>query len=48
MLFGALVISKTVCRITRADSAARVSRKLKDYGNIQRGITSAATAVIVH
>jgi hypothetical protein len=41
-------IPDTVCQITRADSAARVSRKWKDYGNTQWDATSAAIAEIGH
>jgi hypothetical protein len=48
MLFGVLVIPNTVCQITRADSAARVSRKRKDYGNTQWDTTSAAIAEMEH
>ena len=43
-----LGIPNTVCQITHADSAARVSRKLKDYGNMQRDTTSAAIAEMTH
>jgi hypothetical protein len=46
-LFGVVVgIPDTVCQITRADSAGRVSRKWKDYGNTQLDATSAAIAEI--
>jgi hypothetical protein len=48
MLYGVLVIPNTVCQITRADSAARVSRKRKDYGNTQWDTTSAAIAEMEH
>jgi hypothetical protein len=48
-LFDVVVgIPDTVCQITRADSAARVSRKWKDYGNTQWDATSAAIAEIGH
>jgi hypothetical protein len=48
-LFGVVLgIPDTVCQITHADSAARVSRKLKDYGNMQRDTTSAAIAEMTH
>jgi len=47
-LFGVLVIPDMVCQIAHADSAARVSRKRKDYGNMQWGTTSAAVAEIGH
>jgi hypothetical protein len=44
MLSGVSVIPNTVSQIAHADSAARVSRKLKDYGNTQWDATSAAIA----
>jgi hypothetical protein len=48
-LFGVVLgIPDTVCQITRADFAARVARKWKDYGNTRWDATSAAIAEIGH